>query len=41
MTGYDKSPDYGDPPHAWKIDLFLILLIAMLVGAAFLAFGPL
>jgi hypothetical protein len=39
-SGYDKSPDYGDPPQAWKIDLFLILLVATIIGAFFVVFWP-
>jgi hypothetical protein len=38
MTGYEQSPEYGDPEHSWKGDLFLALLAATLIGAAFLAF---
>jgi hypothetical protein len=41
MTGYDKSPDYGGPDPTWKGTVFLALLIATIVGACFLAFGPL
>jgi hypothetical protein len=41
MTGYEKSPDYGGPQPTWLGSLFLILLVATIVGAFFLAFGPL
>jgi hypothetical protein len=37
MTGYDQSPDYGGPEPSWRGDLFLILLGALIVGAAGLA----
>jgi hypothetical protein len=37
MTGYEQSPDYGDPEHSWKGDLFLALFAAMLIGAVILA----
>jgi len=38
MTGYEQSPDYGDPEHGWRGDLFLTLLGAMLLGAFVYAF---
>lgn len=38
MTGYEQSPDYGEPEHSWRADLFLILLGATLIGAFVLAF---
>jgi len=37
VTGYEQSPDYGDPPN-WRADLFLVLLVAMVLSAAVLAF---
>jgi hypothetical protein len=37
MTGYEQSPDYGDPPH-WRADLLLALTIAMVLGAIVLTF---
>ncbi len=39
MTGYEQSPDYGGPEPNWRSDLFLLLLIATIIGAAVLAFS--
>jgi hypothetical protein len=27
VTGYGKSPDYGEPKGAWKTDLLAVVLI--------------
>ena len=36
MTGYEQSPDYGDPPN-WRGDLFLGLFIVMICAIAYFA----
>ena len=38
MIGYEQSPDYGGPQPTWP-SMLLILLIATIAGAFFLAFG--
>jgi hypothetical protein len=38
MTGYEQSPDYGEPEDAWKTDTLAILLIFAFAAAASLTF---
>ena len=38
MTGYGKSPDYGEPKGAWKTDLLAVFLILAFAVVAMLTF---
>jgi len=38
MTGYENSPDYGEPEDAWKTDLLAVLVIFAFAVVAVLAF---
>jgi hypothetical protein len=38
MTGYEQSPDYGEPKGAWKTDLLAVLLIFAFAVVAVLTF---
>jgi hypothetical protein len=33
MTGYEQSPDYGDPESGWRADVLLALTIIVVIGA--------
>jgi hypothetical protein len=38
MTGYERSPEDGEPKDAWKTDLLAMLLIFAFAAAAMLTF---
>jgi Protein of unknown function (DUF3309) len=37
MTGYEQSPDYGDPESGWHVEVCVALVVLALIGATIYA----